>query len=141
MAVVTLNISDFRTFYPQFADTTKYPDSVITANFNIACSLINNTDSSYVPYDPPRVLTRQRVLYAAVCHLLTLANQGDQQSGVVTSASQGSVSVSFSPVTGSSYAAQFWSQSKCGQLVWMLLTPYRLGGRIYTEDPEYHPYG
>lgn len=141
MAVVTLNISDFRTFYPQFADTVKYPDTLITANFNTACSLINNTDSSIIPYDPPRVLTRLRVLYAAVCHFLTMSDQGSEQTGVITSASQGSVSVGFSPVNGNSYPAQFWSQTRCGQLVWMLLTPYRTGGRFYTEDPEYHPYG
>lgn len=141
MAVVTLNISDFRTFYPRFEDATKYPDSYITAMFDVACTLINNTESSFIPYDPPKIKLRERILYAAVCHLLTMDGQGDEQMGVITSASQGSVSVGFSPVNGNSYAAQYWSQTRCGQLVWMLLTPYRLGGRLYTESPEYHPYG
>lgn len=141
MAVVTLNISDFRTFYPRFEDATKYPDSYITAMFDVACTLINNTESSFIPYDPPKIKLRERILYAAVCHLLTMNEQGDEQTGVITSASQGSVSVGFSPVNGNSYAAQYWSQTRCGQLVWMLLSPYRLGGRFYTESPEYHPYG
>ena len=141
MAVVTLNISDFRTFYPRFEDATKYPDSYITAMFDVACTLINNTESSFIPYDPPKVKLRERILYAAVCHLLTMAGQGEEQTGVITRASQGSVSVGFSPVNGNSYAAQYWSQTRCGQLVWMLLSPYRLGGRFYTESPEYHPYG
>lgn len=142
MAVVALNISDFRTFYPRFSDSTKYPDTLITAMFDIACSLINNTENSFIPYDPTHgIKLRERILYAAVCHLLTMNEQGDEQTGVITSASQGSVSVGFSPVNGTSYAAQYWSQTRCGQLVWMLLSPYRLGGRFYTESPEYHPYG
>ena len=141
MAVVTLNISDFRTFYPRFEDATKYADAYITAMFDVACTLINNTESSFIPYDPPKIKLRERILYAAVCHLLTKNEQGDEQTGVITSASQGSVSVGFSPVNGNSYAAQYWSQTRCGQLVWMLLSPYRLGGRLYTESPEYHPYG
>lgn len=142
MAVVALNISDFRTFYPRFSDSTKYPDTLITAMFDVACSLINNTENSFIPYDPTHgIKLRERILYAAVCHLLTMNEQGDEQTGVITSASQGSVSVGFSPVNGTSYAAQYWSQTRCGQLVWMLLSPYRLGGRLYTESPEYHPYG
>lgn len=142
MAVVALNISDFRTFYPRFSDSTKYPDTLITAMFDVACSLINNTENSFIPYDPTHgIKLRERILYAAVCHLLTMNEQGDEQTGVITSASQGSVSVGFSPVNGTSYAAQYWSQTRCGQLVWMLLSPYRLGGRFYTESPEYHPYG
>ena len=142
MAVVALNISDFKTFYPRFSDSTKYPDTLITAMFDVACSLINNTENSFIPYDPTHgIKLRERILYAAVCHLLTMNEQGDEQTGVITSASQGSVSVGFSPVNGTSYAAQYWSQTRCGQLVWMLLSPYRLGGRFYTESPEYHPYG
>ena len=142
MAVVALNISDFRTFYPRFSDSTKYPDTLITAMFDVACSLINNTENSFIPYDPTHgIKLRERILYAAVCHLLTMNEQSDEQTGVITSASQGSVSVGFSPVNGNSYAAQYWSQTRCGQLVWMLLSPYRLGGRFYTESPEYHPYG
>ena len=120
MAVVTLDISEFRTLYPQFADSVTYTDAEITAQFDIACTLINNTEQSYIPYIPPRIVMRKRVLYAAVCHLLTLSGQGAEQTGNITSASQGSV---------------------CGQLVWMLLTPYRVGGRLYTEYPDYHPYG
>ena len=114
MAVVTLNISDFRTFYPRFEDATKYPDSYITAMFDVACTLINNTESSFIPYYPPKIKLRERILYAAVCHLLTMDGQGDEQTGVITSASQGSVSVGFSPVNGNSYAAQYWSQTRWG---------------------------
>ena len=46
MAVVTLDISEFRTLYPQFADSVTYPDTEITAQFDIACTLINNTEQS-----------------------------------------------------------------------------------------------
>jgi hypothetical protein len=64
MAVVTLDISEFRTLYPQFADSVTYTDAEITAQFDIACTLINNTEQSYIPYIPPRIVMRKRVLYA-----------------------------------------------------------------------------
>lgn len=41
MAVVTLDISEFRTLYPQFADSVTYTDAEITAQFDIALSLIH----------------------------------------------------------------------------------------------------
>ena len=103
MAIVQLNISDFRTFYPIFADAVQYPDNVITYAFNLAETYIDNTESSPIPYDPSKnILLRQRVLYMATCHLLQLNSQSPQQTGAVTSASQGSVSVGYSP-QGSHY--------------------------------------
>ena len=123
MAIVQLNISDFRTFYPIFADAVQYPDNVITYAFNLAETYIDNTESSPIPYDPSKnILLRQRVLYMATCHLLQLNSQSPQQTGAVTSASQGSVSVGYSPLT------------------WMMLSPYRLGGRFYTSG-NFHPFG
>ena len=118
MAIVQLNISDFRTFYPIFADAVQYPDNVITYAFNLAETYIDNTESSPIPYDPSKnILLRQRVLYMATCHLLQLNSQSPQQTGAVTSASQGSVSVGYSPLTGNSFASQFWSQTRCGHAV------------------------
>ena len=141
MAIVQLNISDFRTFYPIFADSVEYPDNVITYAFNLAETYIDNTESSPIPYDPSKnILLRQRVLYMATCHLLQLNSQSPQQTGAVTSASQGSVSVGYSPLTGNSFASQFWSQNRCGQQGWMMLSPYRLGGRFYTSG-NFHPFG
>lgn len=141
MAIVQLNISDFRTFYPIFADAVQYPDNVITYAFNLAETYIDNTNGSPIPYDPSKnILLRQRVLYMATCHLLQLNSQSPQQTGAVTSASQGSVSVGYSPLTGNSFASQFWSQTRCGQQVWMMLSPYRLGGRFYTSG-NFHPFG
>ena len=66
MAIVQLNISDFRTFYPIFADSVQYPDNVITYAFNLAETYIDKTESSPIPYDPSKnILLRQRVLYMA----------------------------------------------------------------------------
>ena len=81
MAIVQLNISDFRTFYPIFADSVQYPDNVITYAFNLAETYIDNTESSPIPYDPSKnILLRQRV-YMATCHLLQLNSQSPQQTG------------------------------------------------------------
>ena len=96
MSTVTLNISDFRIFYPAFEDAAKYPDSLITLMFNQACAILGNSDDSIYPYDPSHgKLQRMFILYAATCHLLTLRGMAPGQTGRITSASQGSVSTSF----------------------------------------------
>ncbi|MGJ1042649.1 DUF4054 domain-containing protein [Staphylococcus epidermidis] len=63
------------------------------------------------------------------------------QVGRVASASQGSVSTSFDlPKSGNSAAAEFWNRTNCGMQVWLMLAPYRLGGRIYLSNHS-HPWG
>lgn len=143
MSTVTLNISDFRIFYPAFEDASKYPDSLITLMFNQACAILGNSDDSIYPYDPTHgKLQRMFILYAATCHLLTLRGMAPGQTGRITSASQGSVSTSFdTSITGNSYSSKWWSQTPCGQMVWKLTAPYRQAGMLYTNFPDYHPYG
>lgn len=143
MSIVALNISEFRIFYPAYEDPVKYPDTLITAIFDEACCIVGNSDTSFYPYDPNRgIQIRKFLLYAATCHLLALRNMSPEQTGRIASASQGSVSTSFdNSITGNSYGAKWWSLTSCGQKFWALSAPYRQGGILYTQYPEYHPYG
>ena len=138
MAVVEFAPSDFREFYPQFtADIIT--DGQLTQAFNVACLILDNSDSSPVPYDPANnVYIRQTLLTLLVCHLATLALWPLGQSGPVASASEGSVSVSFRLPTRPDGA--YFKQTPCGQSYWQAVLPYMRGGRYYLVS-RYHPWG
>lgn len=137
MAIVTFNPVGFRDEYPQFS---LFTDGQLKAAFKIACLLLDNTEASPVPYNPDKgIYDRETMLYLLVCHLCTLAKWVTEgQSGPVTSASEGSVSVSFSvpQTTGETY----YTQTPCGQTFWKLAAAYRSGGR-YIAVKHYHPWG
>lgn len=141
MAIYELNVGVFRSKFPQYADVTAYPDELITNSFTVAESLVNNTNSSNIPYDPTHnIYTRGNILEYLTCHLITLSELPNSQTGRIASASQGSVSTSFDLPKTNSVTGDWYNQTRCGQLVWILLAPYRLGGRIYNTS-TYHPWG
>lgn len=140
MAVVIFSPDDFREDFPQFADKKLYPDRRLLMAFNAATVLLDNTDTSPVPYDPANgVLIREVLLHYLTCHLLTLAGwAANGQSGPVSNASEGSVSLGFTvpQVTDKGY----FLLTPCGQTYWQMTAPYRLGGRYYPVK-HYHPWG
>lgn len=137
--IVTFDATEFRGFYPKFT-VDVVSDTQLENYFNLACSLINNTESSPFPFDPDNnIYIRKEMLYMLVCHLATMGTWDVGQTGPVQSATQGSVSVSYGNLTGSSNASWF-NQTPCGRTLWMLLRPYALGGRI-ASIPDFHPFG
>ena len=73
MAVVVFDPQEFREAYPRFVDPkTGQPlltDAQLRQAFDVACLLLDNTDSSPVPYDPVHgVMIRKTLLYLLVCH-------------------------------------------------------------------------
>lgn len=141
MAVVVFVPGAFLEAYPQFAPNGKplLSDAQLRQAFEVACLLLNNTDSSPVPYDPEHeIMIRRTFLWLIVCHLCSLALWQPGQSGPLASATEGSVSVSFSlpQVTGKEY----WNMTPCGQTYWQAIRPYVLGGRYYGMR-KYHPWG
>ena len=130
MAAVVFNVQEFRAIYPQFSDLT---DAQLTAFFNDACLYLSNDDSS-----PVQNLTlRKSMLYKIVCHLATLSQRGGGATGAVTSASEGSVSASFSPLQSSDENASWWNQTACGSAFWQLWRRFARGG-IYVPYTRYH---
>lgn len=137
--IVTFDATEFRGFYPKFT-VDVVSDTQLENYFNLACSLINNTESSPFPFDPDNnIYIRKEMLYMLVCHLATMGTWDVGQTGPVQSATQGSVSVSYGNLTGSVNASWF-NQTPCGRTLWMLLRPYALGGRI-ASIPDFHPFG
>jgi len=145
MAVVVFDATEFRTLYPAFTDESAYPNATLAAYFNQGTEFIGNNDNSLVPYNPsatPAVTVRKSALYATTCHLLTLLSGSGATSpnGAIASASEGSVSTSFQLITGQSQSAQWWNQTRCGAIAYLMIRKYILGGRLYSVK-EYHPFG
>ena len=145
-AVVVWDEAEFRLLYPQFNEGSQMycTSEHLAALFEMACALVDNSPSSTIPYDPARGVTvRKMLLYALVCHLATLAWQGKQgQYGVVTNATEGSVTAGFTmPTLPAGGLTQSWfAQTACGLFAFSLLRRYALGGVSYKPS-KYHPWG
>lgn len=126
MAVVIFDPEDFREIYPQFVDFT---DAQLNYAFQVASLVVDNTEGSLIPYNPPADERRKVILYLLVCHLCGLQARGDGIVGNIASATEGSVSSSFSVPTNAS--AQWYNQTQCGATAWQLMAPFTLGGRYY----------
>lgn len=127
MPAVEFSPVEFKDIYPQFGD---FADARLEFFFDGACVLVNNSEKSIVPYDPPKDRTRKIILYALVCHACILEARGGGVVGALTSAAEGSVSSGFAPLNGPA-AAAWYQQTQCGATAWQMLTPFMLGGRGY----------
>lgn len=137
--VVTFDAAEFRSRFPKFT-TALITDSELENAFDVACLIVENSNSSVIPYDPENgVNTRKTLLYLLVCHLATMALWPLGQSGPLASASEGSVSASFSLPQGGLTGAWF-KQTPCGQAFWQASAPYRLG-LISGRTCHFHPWG
>lgn len=145
MAVVELDIPEFRIWFPGLTET-EISDELLEILWDQACEIVGNDDSrSFSPYDPdakPPKKERKILLYYALCHFATLHLRGEDSPGRVASASEGSVSVTFDPIKtkSQSQTSQWWNQTQCGATYWTMTAKYRLGGRFYGAK-KYHPWG
>ncbi|WP_147196030.1 DUF4054 domain-containing protein [Pantoea sp. CCBC3-3-1] len=137
MAIVAFDIAVFRTRYPEF-DTVN--DSLLNAYFSEATIYLNNTDASPVT----DVNQRAVLLNMLVAHLAALNSGvgGQAASGLVgrvTSASEGSVSVSVD--AGPSSASSWWyMQTPYGAQYWQITAPYRTMRYLPGGSPSMYPY-
>ncbi|MGJ8524337.1 hypothetical protein LMG33818_000045 [Halomonadaceae bacterium LMG 33818] len=160
MTAVTFNPDEWRQSFPAFSGLS---DAQLQMAWDVATTIVSNDDCSQVPYNPPNVTSRQTILYMLVAHIVALgvagspsSNSGSSsdgsstnssvgdgaQAGPITSASEGSVSVSFA-VSGpdsSGSNAGWYNQTRYGQTVLRLLRPYMMGGRYYATR-HIHPWG
>ena len=138
MAVVVFDAVAFRESYPQFTEEL-LTDAQLQQAFSVACLIVDNTDQSYVPYDPDNnILVRETLLYLLVCHLATLALWPIGQAGPQSNATQGSVSVGFAIPQWPN--GQYFNQTPCGQTFWTIAQRYLAGGRYYAAKVV-HPWG
>ncbi len=142
MAAVVFDEDGFRAQFPGLSDEEKYSSELLAMCFDLACDLIGNDAKSLAPYNPDKGVTeRERLLYLATCHLATLmGEETDSPVGRVASASQGSVSTSFDLIKTDTASGDWWNQTRCGALVWVMLQKYRWGGRFAVVKKR-HPWG
>ena len=137
MAVVTFDPAAFREIYPRFT-AALISDAQLRQAFDVACLLVDNTDSSPIPYDPAQgIVIRQTLLDLLVCHLGTLALWPAGQSGPVASSAEGSVSVSFA--LPQKVSGQWFAQTPCGSTFWLAIRPY-VTGPLYFPVSVAHPW-
>lgn len=120
--VVTFDPAAFKEAYPAFATVA---DEALEINFMAAEMLVNNTCCSRVQ-DANK---RERLLNLLVAHITQLLNGINGQPpagivGVVTSATEGSVSVdtTLGPMP---FTAVYFAQTQFGLLFWQLTAPFR----------------
>lgn len=137
MAVVVFDLAAFRESYPEFDAVS---DSLLNANFVKATVYLNNTDSS------PVADVNQRAVFLdmLVAHITALTSgvNGQAASGLVgrvTSASEGSVSVSVD--AGPSSSASWWYlQTPYGAAYWQATLSYRTIRYLPGGSPSMYPY-
>lgn len=137
MAVVIFDVAKFRARYPEFASVS---DELLEAYFTEATVYLNNTDSSPVT----DVNKRAVFLNMLVAHIAAISSGvgGQAASGLVgrvTSASEGSVSVSVD--AGPSSSASWWYlQTPYGAQYWQATLPYRTIRYLPGGSPSMYPY-
>ena len=126
MNVVVFDASEFLTLYPQFAGV--FTDAQLTQFFNVACLLCDNTENSIVT----DLAERKTLLYMLVCHIATLQQRGTAMPGLLSSATEGKVSVS---VNAYSKNPNWYMQTQCGSTYWQATAKYRVGMRYVRWLP------
>lgn len=137
MAIVAFDIAAFRERYPELSSVS---DSLLNAYFVEATVYLNNTDTSPVT----DIAVRAVYLNMLVAHIAALNSGvgGQAASGLVgrvTSASEGSVSVSVD--AGPSSASSWWYlQTPYGAQYWQATAPFRTIRYLPGGSPSMYPY-
>lgn len=118
--VVVFDPEAFKTAFPQFQNV---PDETLQSYFSAACLLLNNTENSPVT----DLQERATLLNLLVCHIATLKSRGDASVGIISSAAEGSVNVSLTPLNNMNW----YKLTQCGFIFWNATAKYRQGIRWY----------
>ena len=124
--IVVFDAEEFLTLYPQFQNV--FTPSQLEQFFNVACLLCNNTENSPIA----DLNERKTLLYMLVCHIATLMQRGTAMPGLITSATEGKVTVGLQAYTNN---PNWYSQTQCGSMFWLATAKYRVGMRYigYTS--------
>lgn len=135
MTFYELDFEAFRAAYPAFTEE-KVSEAQLSASWYAIKSLLGDGEGNF-PYPKVNI---QPILYAALCHLLTLETNGLDQPSRVASATEGSVSTSFENLQSKTELGSWWNLTKCGALFWVMTLRYRTGCKLY-HTKRYHPWG
>lgn len=128
---MAFDLTLFRTAFPEFSSSTTYPDATINGWVSLA------TNSPMGDWFTNATIAEDQYMIAHIGYLLTKSAAGNSVAGgAETSASEGSVSVSFAqpPIkTGLEY---YLSSTTYGRALWALLLISGAGGDYIGGMPE-----
>lgn len=124
--VVVFDPQEFLALYPQFQNV--FNTAQLTQFFKVACMLCNNTENSPVA----DLEERKMLLYMLVCHIATLMQRGTAMPGLITSATEGKVSVGLQAYSNN---PNWYNQTQCGSMYWLATAKYRVGMRYVRWIP------
>lgn len=135
MVFYELDDAAFRAAYPAFTEEA-VSEEKLAASWEAVKVLLGDGEGNF-PYPEKKL---QTILWAALCHLLTLDMSELNQPSRIASAGEGSVSTSFDNLQAKTETGAWWNLTKCGALFWVLTMPYRTGAKLYYSK-NYHPWG
>lgn len=121
-------IADFRANFPEFSDTTVYPDAQITFWSSLAESLLvkcvwGNTWTFVVMLYTAHEIT----LAAQNVKVATIGGTPGQSGGIANSKAVGAVNVGYDSVTQSEKDAGWWNRTTYGQQFYRLMMIFGAG--------------
>lgn len=116
--IVTFDYAEFIKFFPEFATMTEAQGQNY---FDIATGILSNRIGAVVCCKKKL----KRMLYLLTAHLAFLFNRGAGTTGVLSSATEGSVSVGFA--VPQNLNNTWFNQSQFGQTFWLLAKTYMIG--------------
>lgn len=133
MSQHTFDVTAFRALFPEFANSTTYPDATLNGYWNMGIQYIYSYDNLFVADD-----TLQLALNLMTAHLgksFSLINSGNTPS-VMTGAAEGTVSISTqAPPTKNGW--QWWlATTPYGVQLWAMLQSLLVGGLYIGGLPE-----
>jgi hypothetical protein len=119
MAIIIFDADLFRTQCPLYANVTTYPDATILNWFDIGSDYISVNDYGYLNGN-----SRALALNLMAAHLLYLSDKiaTGAAMGILTSASEGSVSIGIAPPPFKSMFQAWLAQTPYGQQLYALLS-------------------
>ena len=111
MAFYELDAAAFRAAYPAFTEEAVSAEQ-LAASWEAVKVLLGDGEGNF-PYPEAKM---QPILWAALCHLLSLDGNGLDQPSRIASATEGSVSTSFENLQSKTEAGSWWNLTKCGAL-------------------------
>ena len=134
-AHTTLDTTAFRAAFPEFADTTAWPDATLQANYTVAGEFIDNNDNLCGGLKDATLERALQLFTAHLCKLSALIAAGTTPS-IVQSSSVDKVSVTLVPPPIKSQWQYWLNTTPYGQQLLALLSVLSMGGWTVGGIPE-----
>ncbi|MGX9277400.1 DUF4054 domain-containing protein [Pantoea ananatis] len=123
-------VAQFRTDFPQFANSTLYPDTQVQFRLNLAdIQLDQNRLGRLFPYLVELFVAHYLTLQAGDNRSAALGRAGGSSSGILSSKSVDKVSMSYDNSSTLNPAAGFWNNTRYGAEFYQTICMFGAGGR------------